>query len=138
MDTLSKDLQLTLNRIRERVKQVTEGSDFTYQKPEKELMRAFFKNLGTRFPLIKKDPKNEGRRIRLGILMAMLGEPISSTYDIDHKVMVILTEVTNVDSSIYFTPELSRELEEYFASNPYGIPWVLPVSDPESMAVPYL
>lgn len=138
MDTLSKELQLTLSRVRERVKQVTEGSDFAPQKPDQALMKALFKNLGDRFPLTKKDPKNEGRRIRLGILMAMLGEPISSTYDIDHKVMVVLTEVTNADSSAYLTPELSRELEGYIAGDPYGIPWILPVSSPESVAVPYL
>ncbi len=138
MDTVSNELQLTLSRIRERILQVTERGDFVHQDPDRELMKALFKNLGDRFPLVKVKATTEGRRVRLGILMAMLGEPISSTYDIDHRIMVILTEVTNAESTTYFTPELSAELESYIAGSAYGVPWVLPVGDPASMAVPYL
>ena len=132
---MSNELQLTLFRIRERVRNANQGS---FQKPDRELMKAMFKNLGDRFPLVKVKATTEGRRIRLGVLMAMLGYSITSQEEVDARVMRVLLEVTNVAGNAYFTEELSTELQEYIASEPTGIPWLLPTATPDSMAVPYL
>lgn len=127
MVIISEQLQMLLFRVRYRTQQVLGDGQPTSRNSRIRLIiqiKEWFSD-------------SVEREIRHGILMAFLGQPISSQNELNQKLTSILIEVTDANSR-YLTQELCAELQDAIESLSYGDARLLPAAAPVGMAMPGL
>jgi len=136
VDTPSIELQVMLYRVRDRIANILKQG-LPHEDMDKDTRGALFAGLHSWFPeLMKfnKDTREEKRRVRLGVLMALTGSPLSSANDLDKNIAKVIVEVLH-DPSAYLTPELAAELQKTVYGMAYGTPYRVPTASPENLAV---